>query len=61
MEPAFLFFAGLFCMAGAALDWSWFFDNWRAKPFVEALGREGARLFYVALGTCLMSAAYYMR
>lgn len=52
MEPTalFAFACGVFVIAAAALDWDWFFNNWRARFFVNLFGRDGARLFYAALG-----------
>lgn len=46
----FAFACGVFVIAAAALDWDWFFNNWRARFFVRLFGRDGARLFYAALG-----------
>lgn len=42
--------AGAFSIVAAILDWDWFMDNGRARPFVQAFGRKGARVFYVILG-----------
>ena len=44
---------GPFAMAGAVLDWDWFFADARARPLVEKLGRVGARVFYFLLGGLL--------
>lgn len=52
--------AGVLCLVASALDWNWFFANWRAKFFVEALGREGARLFYAFLGLTLLGIGFVM-
>jgi len=41
---------GLFSILGGLLDWDWFMNSWRARFFVNILGRTGARLFYVGLG-----------
>ncbi len=57
---AFAFFAGIFCIVAAWRNWDWFFDNWRARPFVAMLGREGARSFYVILGGVLMGLAFVL-
>lgn len=51
-------FAGLFSIAGAVLDWDWFFNNGRARPFVKMFGREGARAFYIALGLFLCAMPF---
>jgi hypothetical protein len=54
MEPVlvalFAFSCGVFVIAAAVFDWNWFFSNWRARFFVNLLGRDGARLFYAGLG-----------
>lgn len=52
--------AGVLCLLAVVLDWAWFFDNWRARPIVEALGKEVAQLFYALLGACFLFAAYYL-
>ena len=52
--------AGLLCLLAVLFDWAWFFNNWRARPIVEALGKEVAQLFYALLGACLLFAAYYL-
>jgi hypothetical protein len=59
MEPTalFAFACGVFVIAAAALDWDWFFSNWRARFFVQLFGREGARLFYAVLGIALFVLA----
>jgi hypothetical protein len=45
---------GLFSIAGGILNWDWFMENHRARFFVNVLGRNGARAFYVGLGVFLM-------
>ncbi|MEP6986192.1 MAG: immunity 17 family protein [Chloroflexota bacterium] len=45
---------GLFSILGGLLNWDWFMNNWRARFFVNILGRNGARLFYVGLGMFLI-------
>ncbi|MBP7565727.1 MAG: hypothetical protein KA795_06940 [Burkholderiaceae bacterium] len=56
----FLASAGLLCLLAVLFDWAWFFNNWRARPIVEALGKEVAQLFYALLGACFLFAAYYL-
>lgn len=53
MNPAglFLMAAGIFSIAGAALDWDWFITSRKARLFVSLFGRDGARIFYGLLGT----------
>lgn len=59
MEPTalFAFACGIFVIAAAALDWDWFFNNWRARFFVKLFGRDGARMFYALLGVFLFVLA----
>ncbi len=59
MEPTALFAVacGVFVIAAAAFDWDWFFNNWRARFFVNLFGRDGARLFYAALGAAFFVLA----
>ena len=52
-------FAGLFSIAGGAMNWDFFMNNYRAKLFVSVLGREGARVVYVLLGLGLLGAGAY--
>ncbi|ULJ69463.1 immunity 17 family protein [Wielerella bovis] len=53
----FAFGGGILCIAAAIYDWDWFFDNFRARPFVALFGREGARWFYAILGVFLIMVA----
>lgn len=63
MDPLalFAFLCGVFVIAAAVLDWDWFFNNWRARFFVNLLGRDGARLFYTLLGALLFFLAAVLR
>ena len=45
--------AGLFSVAGAALDWDWFMNHRKAQGLVRLMGRGGARAFYGLLGLTL--------
>ncbi len=45
-----LVLVGVFSALGGIMDWDWFMENRRAQPFVQLLGRNGARGFYVLLG-----------
>jgi hypothetical protein len=56
----FAYMSGLFVIAAAILDWDWFFEDWRAKFFVDALGRDGARLLYGVLGVALLFLGFWM-
>ena len=46
--------AGAFSLAGAVMDWDFFMNNRKARPFVALLGRQGARVFYGLLGVALI-------
>jgi immunity protein 17 of polymorphic toxin system len=48
--------AGAFSIAGAVLDWSWFFAARKARLITSILGRGGARIFYAAIGGALVGA-----
>jgi len=47
---------GLFSLAGALANWSWFFGSFRARLPVLLLGRTGARGFYALIGGGLVGA-----
>lgn len=55
MDPAglILMAAGVFSIAGAALDWDFFINSRKARLFVSLFGRNGARIFYGLLGTVI--------
>ncbi len=61
MQFALAFAAGLFTVAGAVFNWDWFFENAKARPFVNWFGREGARVFYVLLGCAIMALSFCFR
>lgn len=48
---------GVFCIVCAATDQDWFFNNYKAAPFVKWFGREGARRFYIGLGIFILVVA----
>lgn len=48
--------AGLFSLAGALFDWSWFFGARKARLIAAVLGRTGARVAYAGLGGGLAGA-----
>jgi len=54
MPNILILLVGLFSILGGILDWNWFMNNWRARFFVNILGRNGARLFYIGLGVFLV-------
>lgn len=45
---------GLFSICGAFFNWDWFMNHRKARFLSNLLGRQGARLFYGALGTALV-------
>ena len=52
--------AGLFSVAGAALDWDWFMNHRKAQRLVRLFGRGGARAVYAAPGAGLLVAGVLM-
>lgn len=46
---------GLFSILGGVLNWNWFMNNSRARFFVNILGRNGARIFYIGLGILVVA------
>ncbi len=57
----FAFAAGLFVIVAVVSDWNWFFEHQKAKFFVDAFGRNGARIFYGVLGCALLLLGLYCR
>lgn len=47
---AFCILLGAFISGASISNWELFFTSRRAKFFVRSLGRNGARIFYLALG-----------
>lgn len=41
---------GIFSLCGAIYDWDFFMNDYKAQFFVKLFGRNGARIFYGALG-----------
>ena len=54
MTNLVLILIGLFSILGGILNWDWFMNNWRARFFVNILGRNGTRIFYIGLGIFLV-------
>lgn len=50
--------AGIFSVLASAFNWDFFFNNYRARFFVKHFGRNGARIFYTALGLFMFFLAY---
>lgn len=46
--------AGAFTVVAAFADWDWFMQNYKARFFVNLLGRQGARTFYAILGLAII-------
>lgn len=40
----------VYMIAGAYFNWDFFFESRKARPFVNIFGRNGARIFYGAIG-----------
>jgi len=53
-EGLILVGAGLFTAAGGAFDWDWFMNSGKARFFVNALTRNGARIMYGVIGVALV-------
>ena len=55
MNPLGLIFiaAGAFSMLGAICNWEWFMNARKARFVVKILTRDGARIFYGALGLAI--------
>ena len=45
---------GIFSICGAAFDWDFFLNNYKARFFVTILGRTGARMFYGIFGLVIV-------
>jgi hypothetical protein len=62
MNPEGLVLAaiGIFAICGAALNWSFFMNNRKARFIVAILGHAGARAFYVLLGGGLVTCGLMM-
>lgn len=46
----FAWLLAAYLIAGAYFNWDFFFESRKARPFVSIFGRNGARIFYGALG-----------
>lgn len=45
---------GFACIAGAVMNWNWFFENWQTKYIIRAIGRSMTRRLYGGLGVILV-------
>ncbi len=52
--PIIIIACGIFSLLGAVNNWDWFFNNYKAQPFVKIIGRTGARIFYGILGAFII-------
>ncbi len=52
--PIIIIACGIFSLLGAVNNWDWFFNNYKAQPFVKIIGRTGARIFYGILGAVII-------
>lgn len=52
--PIIIIACGIFSLLGAVNNWDWFFNNYKAQPFVKMIGRTGARIFYGILGAFII-------
>ena len=51
---AFIILGGVFCIFCAYKDYDWFMGSSKAWLFVKMFGRDGARKFYIGLGTFIV-------
>lgn len=60
MLPAIVMMGvGVFSILGGAMNWDWYMNNRRARIVVAIVGRTGARIFYVGLGTVFFLAGVF--
>jgi len=59
MAGLFLGLLGCLSIVGAVFNWNWFMNSRRAAFLVKALGRNGARVFYILLGAAIVGFAIY--
>ena len=52
--------AGAFSILASIFNWDFFFENRKARIFVNLFGRKGSRIFYSVLGLLLFFFAYKM-
>ena len=46
--------SGVLAIFCAFMDYDWFFNHSKAKPFVALFGRSGTRMFYIILGIAVI-------
>jgi len=60
MEHLTIILCGIFCICASYFDWDFFFNNYKARPFIKLFGRNGARLFYLILGILLIVLPFFV-
>ncbi len=60
MDKLLVFIGAVFCICAAIFDWNFFFNNYKAAPFVKLFGRDGARKIYVGFDIFLLFAAFIL-
>ncbi|MCW5606078.1 MAG: immunity 17 family protein [Burkholderiales bacterium] len=56
-EGLLMLAAGVFTIVAAAADWNWFMEHHKARFFVNIMGRNGTRVFYIILGIVITIGA----
>lgn len=57
----FAIVAGTFSILASIFNWNFFFENRKARLFLQIFGRQGARFFYVLFGLGLLFLAYKIK
>ncbi|SDA21152.1 Immunity protein 17 [Ruminococcus sp. YE71] len=52
---------GVFCIFCAYKDYDWFMNNYKARPLVKLLGRNGARVFYIIIGIMFVLCGIFIK
>ena len=50
LMPVIIILVGLFCFICAIKDVSWFFNNYKARRFIDTFGYKAAKIFYIIIG-----------
>jgi len=51
---------GVFTFVCAAFDFDWFMNHRKAKLFVNVMGRDGARVFYMVIGAVIAVGGFFI-
>ncbi len=54
LMPVIIILAGLFSFVCAIKDVSWFFNNYKARRFVDLFGYKAAKIIYIVIGLFIM-------